>query len=159
MHRHQPISQNNSCRQAFVLLLTHPFLLLQFSQSLEYHKQYSSHNRRTLSFSPLSALPQMFAKFVADKILKLYLNLQSNPSSTPAHLLPSTRPSALYHFTPINLVEISHLLSQSPNSHCNLDPIPTNVLKEIANEITPTILSIVNLRLLTGTFPSSLVPA
>ena len=34
----------------------------------------------------------------------------------------------------------SHILSQSPNSHCNLDPIPTIVLKKITNEIAPTIL-------------------
>ena len=83
--------------------------------------------------SPLSALPQMFAKFFADKISKLHLNLQYNSTSTPAHFFPSS--PVLHHFTPATLSEISDLFSQSSNSHCNLDPIPTTVLKKIANEI------------------------
>ena len=38
---HQLISQNNSCRQAFILLFTHLLLLfLKSSHSLEYHKQH-----------------------------------------------------------------------------------------------------------------------
>ena len=97
----------------------------------------------------------MFQKSFADKISKLHLNLQSNSSSTSAHFLPST-PPVLHHFTPATLSESSDLLSQSPNSHYNLDPIPTTVLKKLANEIAPTILSIVNLSLLIDAFSSSL---
>ena len=158
MHRHQPISQNYSCRQVFILLLTHLLLLLKSSHSLEYHKQHPSQNCRTLSTHFLSSFcstANVRKKFV-DKISKLHLNLQSNPASSPAHFLTSTPPSVLHHFTPATLSQISDLLSHSLNLHCNLDPIPTTVLKKIANEIATTILFIVNLSLLTRTFPSYL---
>ena len=95
----------------------------------------------------------MFANIFTNKISKRRLNVQSNPYSTPIHFVPST-PPVLRHFTPATLSEILHLLSQSPNLHCNLDPIPTAVLKKIVNEIAMTIISIINLSLLTGNFSS-----
>ena len=58
------------------------------------------------SSSPLSALPQMFARVHAYKISKLHCNLQSNPSSTPAHFLRCTSPLELHHFTSTTLCEI-----------------------------------------------------
>ena len=42
----------------------------------------------------------------------------------------------------------------SPSKSCSLDPIPTSLLKECVNELSPIIARIVNLSLETGTFPS-----
>ena len=95
--------------------------------------------------SPLAALPQLFATYFADKISKLNFNLQTNPSSTPAHSLLLSSPPLLHSFTPATLLEIDNVLSQSSDSYCDLDPVPTTVLKKIFNTISPTILSIVNL--------------
>ena len=47
-------------------------------------------NRSLPTSFPLAALPQLFATYFSDKILKLHFNLQTNPSSTSAHFLPSS---------------------------------------------------------------------
>ena len=113
-------------------------------------------NRSQPTSSPLAALPQLFASYFSDKISKLHFNLQTNPSSTPAHSLPASPPPLLHSFIPATLLEIANQLSQSPDSYCDLDPVPTTVPKKIFNAISPTILSIVNLSITTGTFPSTL---
>ena len=65
---------------------------------------------------------------------------------------------AFWHlsFIPVTLREIDNLLSQSSDSYCDLDRVPITVLKKISNAISSTILSIVNLSINTGTFPSTL---
>ena len=83
-----------------------------------------------------AALPQLFATHFSDKISKLHFNLQTNPSSTPAHSLPSSSPPLLYSFTPATLLEIDNVFSQSSDSYCDLDPVPTTVLKKIFNTIS-----------------------
>ena len=70
--------------------------------------------------------------------------------------MPPSTPPILHFFTPATLLENDNLLSQSSDSYCDLDPVPTTVLKKISNAISPTILSIVNLSKTTGTFPSTL---
>ena len=92
----------------------------------------------------------------SDKSSKLHFNLQTNPFSTPAHSLTPSPSPLLHSFTPTTLLEIDNLLSQSSNSYGDLDPVPTTVLKQISNAISQTILSIVNLSITTGTFPSTL---
>ena len=76
------------------------------------------------------------------------------PQLILSHLLPSS--ISLFFFTPATLLEIDNLLSQSSDSYCDLDPVPTTELKKFSNGISPTILSIVNLSIITGTFPSTL---
>ena len=65
-------------------------------------------------------------------------------------------PPQLHTFIPAILLEIDNLLSQSSDLYCDLDPVPTTVLKKISNAISPTILSILNLSITAGTFPSTL---
>ena len=89
-------------------------------------------NRSLPISSPLAALPQLFATYFSDKISKLHFNLQTNPSSTPAHSLPPSLPSLLHSFTPATLLEIDNLLSQSSDSYCDLDPVPTTEPKKIS---------------------------
>ena len=114
-------------------------------------------NRSLPTSSPLAALPQLFATYFSDKISKkLHFNLLTNLSSTPAHSLPPSPTPLLHPFTPATLLEIDNLLPQSSDSYYNLDPVPTTVLKKISNAISPTILSIVNLSITTGPFPSTL---
>ena len=116
-------------------------------------------NRFLPTSSPLSALPQLFATYVSDKISTLHFNLLTNPSSTPVHSLPPSQllySTLLHSFTPATLLEIDNLLSQSSDSYCDLNPVPTTVLKKISNAISPTVLSIINLSITTVTFHSNL---
>ena len=113
-------------------------------------------NRSLPTSSSLAALPQLFAIYFSDKISKFHFNLQINSFFTPAHSLPPSPPPLLHSFTSATLLEIDNLLSQSSDSYCELDPVPTTVLKKISNAISPTILSIVNFSITTGTFSFTL---
>lgn len=44
-------------------------------------------------------------------------------------------------------------MSQSPDTNCDLDPIPTSLLKQCSSVLLPTITKIINLSLSTGVFP------
>ena len=73
----------------------------------------------------------------------------------PSSFSPTFSPPLLHSSTPAILLEIDNLLSQSSDSYCDLDPVPTTVRKKISNAISPTILSIINLSITTGTFSST----
>ena len=148
-HHHQPISQTIIAAKR----LFYPSSVRPPSLALSALTQTTFFTEPSNAVYRLPLFFLLYRKMCAheDKISKLHLNLQSIPTSTPARFLPS--PSFHHHFTPATLSEISNVLSQSPNSHCNLGPIPTTVLKKITNEIAARI---VNLSLLTGTFTSSL---
>ena len=48
---------------------------------------------------------------------------------------------------------IRHTIEINSNKQCDLDPIPTSLLKECADLLVPTITNIINLSLSTNTFP------
>ena len=49
--------------------------------------------------------------------------------------------------------EISKLLSDSPETNCDLDPMPTSLLKQCSSVFLPTITIIIDLSLSTSIFP------
>jgi hypothetical protein len=51
--------------------------------------------------------------------------------------------------------EVTKLISSSPAKSCELDPVPTNILKQCASELAPAITAIINGSLSSGEFPSS----
>lgn len=57
--------------------------------------------------------------------------------------------------TPASEQEISKLISKSANKSCELDPIPTWLVKECSVELVPIITKIVNASLNTGKVPTS----
>ena len=59
----------------------------------------------------------------------------------------------LSFFHPATIAEVSALLSSSPDTSCDLDPIPTSLLKQCKSVLLPTITNIINLSLSTGVFP------
>src|SRR6218665_397701 len=48
---------------------------------------------------------------------------------------------------------VSLLLNSFPNKQCELDPIPTSLLKDCASALVPVITKIINLSLSSGNFP------
>jgi HEPN domain-containing protein len=105
------------------------------------------------TFSSLRCLSQSFAKFFSDKIHNLHTALLSNHSTTSPHLLPPYTPPNFSSFTSVTADEVSKLLSQSPDTNSDLDPIPTSLLKQCSHILLPTITSIINLSFSTGVFP------
>jgi len=68
---------------------------------------------------------------------------------------PSVVPSVLSLFQPATMVEITKIITRLPNKQCDLDPLPTSLLKKCLSVLAPTITNIVNLSLSTGEFPSN----
>jgi len=105
------------------------------------------------SCDSLSSLSQSFAQFFSDKIHKLHTSLLSNHRSTSPHIPAPFTPPNFSCFTPVNCEEVLKLLSHSPDTNCDLDPIPTSLLKQCSHVLLPTITNIINLSLSTGVFP------
>jgi len=73
--------------------------------------------------------------------------------STSPHLPPPFTPTNFSSFTCVTTDEVSKLLSQSPDTNCDLDPIATSLLKQCSHTLLPTITNIINLSLSTSIFP------
>ena len=71
----------------------------------------------------------------------------------PPHSNSSLTPKVLSSFPPASIDEIAKLLHTSPNKQCDIDPVPTILLKQVSATILPIITktTIVNLFLSTGT--------
>jgi hypothetical protein len=108
------------------------------------------------SFDCLKSLSHSYATFFSDKIHKLHTKLLSKVNHTSPHIDPPHHPSNLSYFHPVTIDEVSKLLSQSPATDCDLDPIQTTLLKQCASVLLPTITNIINLSLSSGTFPDQL---
>ena len=62
-------------------------------------------------------------------------------------------------FTALSLEELKDLIVQLSNKFCDLDPIPSFLLKKCVDELAPVLLHAVNMSLCHGEFPSSLKSA
>ena len=101
----------------------------------------------------LSSLSHSFAKFFSDKIHKLHTSLLFNHTAASPHVPPPSTPPSFSSFTPVTIDDVSSLLSRSPDTNCDLDPIPTSLLKKCSHILLPTITNIINLSISTGIFP------
>ena len=102
------------------------------------------------SFKQLS---QMFATFFSDKVQKLHSALKSSATLSSPHTPPRLTPPNLNFFSHVTEDEVSKLISQSSDTFCDLDPIPTSLLKECLSALLPTLTTMINLSLSTGFFP------
>ena len=85
------------------------------------------------------SLPQSFATFFSDKIHKLRSSILSGTTTSSPHLPPAFKPPELSFFHPATIAEVSELLSSSPDTSCDLDPIPTSLLNQYKSVLLPTI--------------------
>ena len=97
-------------------------------------------------------LANTFCKFFYDKILKIRSTLQSSiPSSVTR---PNPTKNTLSSFTPVSEEELLKILKSSPSKSCDLDPIPTSLVKECADILITPITKIVNYSITEGSFPN-----
>lgn len=104
-----------------------------------------------------------FMNFFNDKILairdKITCILPSIGSALPSNsgvLELALRPDIyLDCFSPINLNQLTSMISSSKPSTCLLDPIPTRLLKEVLPLVSASLLDMINVSLLTGYVPQS----
>jgi len=104
---------------------------------------------------PSSSIAQLLGSFFSDKIIKLRSTIASSTNSSPHQQCPPVPPPSLKSFRPATVGEICNLISHLPDKQCELDPIPTSVLKKCLPVLAKSITDIVNLSLSTGSFPHS----
>ena len=130
--------------------LTNPKKLWKTIDHLLHRKPPHSLPTTTPSAKSLS---ESFATFFSDKVQKLHTFISSTPNAASPHFPPQSQPPDFSFFHPATNEEISTLISNSPETSCDLDPIPTSLLKQCVPSLLPTITNIINLSLSTGIFP------
>ena len=114
---------------------------------------YSLHKIAAPSLSSsasLSSLPQSFATFFSNKIHKLHTSILTGSTTPSPHFPPFFKPPDSSFFI-LQLLSPGPL-SRPPDISCNLDPIPTKLLKKCKIALLPN-NNIINLSLSTGIFP------
>ena len=92
-----------------------------------------------------------FSEFFTDKINKIRACLDNVKPPAPDFCTFSGIP--LSNFEPCNEDEIKKIIIDSSTKHCDLDPIPTALLKNSLPELLPYITFVINDSLLSGTVP------
>ena len=101
--------------------------------------------------SPID-LANTFGHFFSDKIAKIRVALKS---SVPVSLTrPNSNSTALSSFEPVSEGDILKILKSSTTKSCNLDTIPTALVKECADILVTPITNIINYSLREGSFPN-----
>ena len=100
-----------------------------------------------------ATLANRFSAFFHDKIQTIKANIVIDASIPPPTELRYTGPR-LVVFQPVTTIEIHKLILSTPNKSCDLDPIPTTLVKQCCAELLPNITNIINGSLVSGVFPS-----
>ena len=98
----------------------------------------------------------MFSNFFKTKIEKNCDNLISNQKGDDPHSWDKTTAANLSTFKSVTISEVKKLISASPNKQCSLDPTPTWLIKECANELAPIFTKVINSSLNSSTVPQEM---
>src|SRR6188768_860423 len=101
-----------------------------------------------------STLATSFLNFFEQKITKLCSAFTSSHNVSP-HTDPPIIPPRLSSFSPASTDEVKTAILKSSNASCDLDIIPTFLLKSCLDSLLLPITNIINLALLEGIFPDS----
>ena len=93
-----------------------------------------------------------FHNFFVDKIASV--RASTDGASNPT-FRPSPEDTVLNALKPVDLDEVTSLISSLPNKHCRTDPLPTWLLKECTAELAPFICRLFNAFLCSGHVPQS----
>ena len=101
---------------------------------------------------PVELIAERFNDFFIEKVTKLRDSIVLSEDPTPRVLQAA---STMADFTSVNETDVSVLLAAAPVKTCDLDPMPTDLVKLGAEMIIPIITRIINLSLSSGVFPKS----
>ena len=107
------------------------------------------------------ALPERFQNFFVEKVKKIVSEMVSNSNDpTSTYTLEERNCHVSFEiFRPLSVTEVKCLISKSSSASCDLDPIPTSLVKKSVHELAPIIQCIINKSFQTGIFPDSLKDA
>jgi len=114
------------------------------------------------SYTPLptcdsfNVLAEQFSDFFSETISTIRCEFTPSVSNINFYTDVESQTCLLNAFEPATETEIGILLMSSPVKSCELDPIPTWLLRDCAHDIIPVLTTIVNMSLRTGVMPSHL---
>ena len=101
-------------------------------------------------------LAQEFSDFFVNKIENIRNGINSHSQQTgnvEVSLSDDQLVNCLDHLEPATEEEVREIIRKSPNKSCELDPLPTWLLKECLDELLPLITNIVNSSMKSGSVP------
>ena len=101
---------------------------------------------------PHPELPDRVCHFFDDNVRRIRTDLDSNHASPP--FFSSLEDVKLCTFEPVSEEVTAEIISKSPENSCDLDPMPTSLVKSCLTELVPVITKIINASLLTGIVPT-----
>ena len=103
----------------------------------------------------LEELTETFADYFHDKVQRIRSNLEELRGQST--ILPDTEcPNTFLEFSETTEEEVKKIITESASKSCELDPIPTWLLKQCLDHLLPVITKIVNLSLSSGHLPDDL---
>ena len=96
-----------------------------------------------LHLSTRNSLLQSFATFFSVTIHRMWSSTISGTTTASPYPSPSFKPHELPCFHLATILEFSALLPSSLDTSCDLDPIPTSLLKQLIQTCSPLIHKIV----------------
>ncbi len=119
------------------------------------------HRKQDTPLPPHSSKAVMandFSEFFNDKIDKIRNDLDSEARERNVVAVPEVKKfsKSFKEFRLLSEDEVRELVRKSPNKHCELDPMPTWLVKDCLEVILPTLTKIINLSLQLGDVPLSL---
>ena len=102
-------------------------------------------------------LADSFNEFFVNKIVKIRDSIGAGAAVAEVPL--PNRTCSLDHFTLTSGQELAKILAKMSTATCELDPMPSSLVKKNLDVILPTLVILVNRSLQSGTFPSELKSA
>ena len=107
------------------------------------------------AFSDIKSLYESFSNFFMDKIKKIRMNFTNDVHKMPDIKSPTVK-SRMARFELATADEVGKLILNSPSKTCDLDQIPTVLLKSCLDVLLVPITQMVNLSLISGVFQTFL---
>ena len=127
-------------------------------QTLNGLLKHSKPGNNRPSCDSIETLTETFSEFFTDKITNIRKKLDEEGGVTEQDD-GVTATTTLNSFRPASDDEIKDILKDLPNKTCSLDPVPTWIIIQCANELCPAITSIVNCSLTSSEMPCVLKSA
>ena len=112
----------------------------------------SNHKTSLPTVADPCELPSKFQEFFETKIDKIRKNFDTVLLNNP-----HTNVASLKVFEKATASEVRKVIMNSPNKSCEIDSIPTWLLKECIDELLPLITTLINRSLSTGKFPEHFI--
>lgn len=116
------------------------------------------HRHPTVSLPECTSIAELansFGSFFVDKISVIRSSFAAATHLSNQDTAPQPNASTINVFSPASEEEIRRLIMAAPNKSCDLDPIPTCLLKSCIDVLIKPITSMINLSLSEGVFPMS----